>query len=315
MKHQCPVCGFDSLQEAPRSLSGGSSYEICPVCGFQFGESDEDKGFTYDAWRDGWKKRGMPWSSKQPMPANWNAAKCVLSVTPHPGAKRIIVTGGTRGCGAALVETFAKAGHIVIACGRGEDGVSGLRKKFSAPHDFTAVDVADDEAVGRWAARVITTHGAPDILVNNAGVIASNAPLWKVADAEVVRVLDVNVRGTTNTIRHFLPAMIASNRGLIVNFSSGWGRSTSPEVAIYCASKFAVEGLTQALAQELPKGLAAVALNPGIINTEMLRSCFGESAIAYPKPDAWAKAAAPFILALSAKDNGCSLDLPEASAT
>jgi NAD(P)-dependent dehydrogenase (short-subunit alcohol dehydrogenase family) len=120
----------------------------------------------------------------------------------------------------------------------------------------------------------------------------------------------VNIGGTVNTLRHFVPAMIKCGRGVIVNFSSGWGRSTSPDVAVYCATKWAIEGLTQALAQELPKGVAAVALNPGIINTEMLRSCFGKSASAYPEPAQWAKNAGPFLLGLTAKDNGRSLDVP-----
>jgi NAD(P)-dependent dehydrogenase (short-subunit alcohol dehydrogenase family) len=91
---------------------------------------------------------------------------------------------------------------------------------------------------------------------------------------------------------------------LIVNFSSGWGRSTDAEVAPYCATKWAVEGLTQALAQELPKGLAAIPLNPGIIDTDMLRSCFGGSASSYPSPQEWAKRAVPFLLKLGPRENG-----------
>jgi NAD(P)-dependent dehydrogenase (short-subunit alcohol dehydrogenase family) len=80
--------------------------------------------------------------------------------------------------------------------------------------------------------------------------------------------------------------MIRRGSGVIVNFSSGWGRSVSAEVAPYCASKWAVERLTRALAEELPSGLAAVPLNPGIINTEMLQSCFGADAQNYPEPAA-----------------------------
>ena len=76
----------------------------------------------------------------------------------------------------------------------------------------------------------------------------------------------------------------SASSGVIVNFSSGWGRSTDAEVAPYCATKWAIEGLTQAFAQELPSGMAAVALNPGIINTDMLQSCFGGSASGYPSP-------------------------------
>ena len=96
---------------------------------------------------------------------------------------------------------------------------------------------------------------------------------------------------------------------MIVNFSSEWGRSTSPEVAPYCATKWAVEGLTRALAQELPRGLAAVPVNPGIIDTDMLRSCFGDSAGHYPDPREWAETAVPFLLGLGPKDNGRPLSI------
>jgi len=142
-------------------------------------------------------------------------------------------------------------------------------------------------------------------------VINRNAPLWEIEAEEFSKVLDVNIGGTVSVIRHFAPAMIASGSGVIVNFSSGWGRSTDAQVAPYCASKWAIEGLTQSLAQELPSGIAAVALNPGIINTDMLQSCFGGSASSYPSPAAWAKKAVPFLLALGPKDNGHPLDAPD----
>ncbi|KAL3627809.1 hypothetical protein CASFOL_028224 [Castilleja foliolosa] len=78
--------------------------------------------------------------------------------------------------------------------------------------------------------------------------------------------------------------------------SSGWGRSAAAQVAPYCASKWAVEGLAKAVAKELPAGISCVALNPGVINTEMLQSCFGSSADLYPTPDIWAPRAANLIL-------------------
>jgi len=97
---------------------------------------------------------------------------------------------------------------------------------------------------------------------------------------------------------------------VIVNFSSGWGRSTDAEVAPYCATKWAIEGLTQALAQELPSGMAAVPLNPGIIATDMLQSCFGDSASRYPSPQTWAKKSVPFLLKISSADNGQPMTAP-----
>jgi NAD(P)-dependent dehydrogenase (short-subunit alcohol dehydrogenase family) len=164
--------------------------------------------------------------------------------------------------------------------------------------------------VKAWAAAVLDELGPPDLLVNNAAIINANAPLWKVPADDFSRVVDVNVKGTFHLLRHFVPTMVRRRRGVIVNFSSGWGRSTSPEVATYCATKWAIEGLTRALAEELPAGMAAVPLNPGVINTEMLQSCFGADASGYPSPQDWAKRAVPFLLKLRDKDNGRAMTVP-----
>jgi NAD(P)-dependent dehydrogenase (short-subunit alcohol dehydrogenase family) len=104
--------------------------------------------------------------------------------------------------------------------------------------------------------------------------------------------------------------MVKRRRGVIVNFSSGWGRSVSAQVAPYCASKWAIEGLTQALAEELPSGMCAVPLNPGVINTDMLRSCFGSGAAYYPEADEWAERAVPFLLGITEDHNGMPLTVP-----
>src|ERR1051325_7093933 len=228
----------------------------------------------------------------------------------HMPTKRIIlITGATRGLGRALAAEFARQGHTVLGCGRSREGIEQLRRDFSDPHDFEAVDVASDGQVKRWAAHVLKAHGPPDLLLNNAAIINRNAPLWLVPADEFSSVIDVNIKGVANVIRHFVPAMIEKQTGVIVNFSSGWGRSTDAEVAPYCATKWAIEGLTQSLAQELPAGMAAVPLNPGIIHTEMLQSCFGASAGGYPTPQKWAKTAAPYILKLGARDNGRALSV------
>jgi NAD(P)-dependent dehydrogenase (short-subunit alcohol dehydrogenase family) len=224
--------------------------------------------------------------------------------------KLVLITGVSRGLGRAMVEEFIRLGHVVLGCGRSEKGIGQLQKQFAAPHDFAVVDVSADEQVAAWAKRILKSHGAPDLLLNSAGLINRNAPLWQVGAKEFSDVVDVNLKGTANVIRHFVPAMVKSKSGVIVNFSSGWGRSTEAEVAPYCATKWAIEGLTQALAQELPPGMAAVPLNPGIINTDMLRSCFGGSASGYPSPQEWAKIAVPFLLKLNSGDNGKPLTVP-----
>jgi len=228
----------------------------------------------------------------------------------RPGVKTVVITGVSRGLGRAMAEEFIRLGHVVSGCGRSPPASEELRRCFGGPHQFDVVDVASDEQVRAWAGRLLATGAAPDLLLNNAAIINQNAPLWKVPAQEFWQVIDVNIKGVVNVIRHFVPAMIGRGSGVIVNFSSGWGRATDAEVAPYCATKWAMEGLTQALAQELPSGLAAIALNPGIINTDMLQSCFGGSASAYPTPLPWAKKAVPYLLGLGPKHNGRALTAP-----
>ena len=120
----------------------------------------------------------------------------------------------------------------------------------------------------------------------------------------------MNINGVANMVRHFLPSMLEKRKGLIINLSSGWGRSTSPDVAPYCATKWAIEGLSAALAQELPDGMGCIALNPGVIDTDMLRKCWGNGAELCQKPGEWAKLAVPFIESLTHQDNGKQMSAP-----
>ena len=220
---------------------------------------------------------------------------------------KIVITGVTRGLGRALAEEFIKGGHTVIGCGRSGEAIFDLRMNHAAPHDFSVVDVALDNKVAIWAAKVLENDSPPDFLINNAAVMNRPSPVWEQDDREFTKLVDINIRGVANVLRHFVPAMVRQKKGVIVNFSSGWGRSVSPEVGPYCMSKWAIEGLTKALAEELPSGMAAIPLNPGVIDTEMLRSCWADDAGNYPKADAWAKSAAPYILKLGAHQNGQSV--------
>ena len=220
--------------------------------------------------------------------------------------RTILLTGATRGLGRELAERFHEAGHRVLGCGRSEKGCADLGHLA----DVRPVDVSDDARVREWARALLDAHGAPDLVVNNAALMNDPAPLWEVSAEEFDRILAVNVAGVANVVRAFVPAMIEAGRGVVVNLSSGWGRSTSPEVGPYCTTKYAIEGLSSSLAQELPPGLAAVTLNPGVIDTDMLRQCWGDGAAAYEDPESWSRRAAPFLLALDAKDNGAALTAP-----
>lgn len=223
--------------------------------------------------------------------------------------KKVVITGVSQGLGKSMALYFAKSGFVVHGCGRNAKALEDLSVQLPAPHVFRVVDVSNDAEVAAWSSNVFE-DGAPDMLINNAAVIARPAALWKLSSGEVDSVIDVNIKGTIHVIRHFVPAMINQGRGVIVNFSSGWGRSTSPDVATYCASKYAIEGLTASLAQELPTGLAAVSLNPGIIHTKMLKTCFGDSASEYPSPEEWIISAGPFLKNLSSRHNGMALTVP-----
>lgn len=219
-------------------------------------------------------------------------------------SQRIAITGVTRGLGRALAEYYAAEGHTILGCGRSREHVDSLQSQLGQPHAIQVCDVRSETDVAEWVKSILASGGPPDLLINNAALMNEPAELWEVPSEEFEAMLAVNIAGTFYTIKHLVPAMIDAGRGVIVNLSSGWGRSTSPQVAPYCATKYAIEGLTQALAQELPSPLAAVPLNPGVIDTDMLRGAWGENASHYDKPDEWAQRAGPQILSFNRRTNG-----------
>ncbi len=221
--------------------------------------------------------------------------------------RTIVLTGATKGLGRAMALGFAKKGHRIMGCGRDRGELDSLAKELGTGHEFVQVDICLSSDLNDWAKSLGERGIVPDLLINNAAVINKPAPTWKISPEEWARILQINVVGTAAVLHAFVPAMLQAKRGVIVNFSSLWGRSTAAEVGPYCASKYAIEGLNGSLSQELPQGMAAVALNPGIIHTQMLETCLGEGAKAYPNPTSWAELAVPFILNLSGKNNGQSL--------
>ncbi|MBS2040241.1 SDR family NAD(P)-dependent oxidoreductase [bacterium] len=214
-----------------------------------------------------------------------------------PLSRRIVITGTTRGLGQALAEELRQRGHLVAGCGTS-----------AAPPE--QVDVADPNQVEQWARAVLAKWQAPpDLLINSAGITTDPDPIWAQPPEALARVLRVNVAGVHNVLRAFLPAMVELQQGVIINISSDWGRSGAPMVAPYCTSKWAVEGLTACLALELPTGMAAVSLDPGTINTDMLRFTFGPGAEEYPSPESWRARAADFVLSLGPQHNGQALTI------
>lgn len=212
--------------------------------------------------------------------------------------KRILLTGCTRGLGLEMWRGFIERGHAVAGCGR-----SAFPDPIPEGSRFDQVDVSNDADVAAWVGSVLA-DGTPDLLVNNAAIINAPAPIWNVPIDEFDRLVDINIRGPVNVIRHVVPAMVAAGSGMIVNFSSGWGRSTAAEVAPYCMSKWSMEALSSAMAQELPNGVGVVALNPGVINTVMLKTVWGEGAESCESPAQWAERAVERILSFTPQDSG-----------
>ena len=202
----------------------------------------------------------------------------------------------------------------MLGCARSAQKISQLNDEYckgNKPKQFSVVDIMNEAEVKRWSEEVIPSFGAPTFLLNNASVINNNANLWQISAEEFNDVIDINIKGTTNVIRHFVPEMIKAGKGVVVNFSSGWGRSVAVNEAPYCASKWAIEGLSKAMALELPESLTCVPLSPGIVDTPMLKICFGEQrASLHYSPEEWAETACPFILSIDHSQNGSSLTTP-----
>ncbi len=222
-------------------------------------------------------------------------------------SKLVCISGCSRGLGYAMAKEFSSRGWKVAGGARTEEALQRLKKELSTVHFLHPFDVTIPADVDSFAGKVEQNLGIPDLLINNAGLINKSAPLTQISPEEFSSVLAVNLGGVHNMIRAFVPIMEKRGQGIIANFSSYWGQSTAPEVGPYCATKWGVEGLTRSLAQELSNGLATVAFNPGVIDTDMLRSCFGESAGGNEKPDAWAKHAVDRLESLDLSDNGKSV--------
>lgn len=233
--------------------------------------------------------------------------------------KLVVITGVTKGIGLALAGEFIRCGWRVAGCGRSDKAVRELQNKYGSEHLFSVVDIKDNASVSNWAKEVAANMGSPFILINNAALINHPNVLWEVPSDEFTDIMDTNVLGTVNMLRHFIPLMLKKKEGIIVNVSSGWeanGKTTfSPyckgweSFSPYCASKFAIEGLTQSLSQELPQGVIAVTLAPGTSNTDMLYKALPEEAGQYPTAEERAKMIVPYILNIKPCDSGKHLSL------
>jgi NAD(P)-dependent dehydrogenase (short-subunit alcohol dehydrogenase family) len=176
-----------------------------------------------------------------------------------------IVTGASSGIGAAAARRLAAAGFTVYAAARRIELMAPLAENGIRP---VRVDVTDDDCLTAFVSHVIDETGRVDVLVNNAGY-GSLGAVEDIPLAEARRQFDVNLFASARLIQLVVPHMRAQRSGRIINVSSIGGKATTPLGGWYHATKFALEGLSDALRLELgPLGIDVVVVEPGAINTE-----------------------------------------------
>ncbi|MER5515253.1 oxidoreductase [Streptomyces sp. NPDC002763] len=179
--------------------------------------------------------------------------------------KVALVTGASSGIGEAAARQLQKAGFVVYGAARRTDRMSGLAASGVRTLEL---DVTSETSVGNAVAEIVAAQGRIDVLVNNAGY-GSYGALEDVPMEEARAQIEVNVFGLARLTQLVLPHMRAQRSGTIVNISSMGGRFATPMGAWYHASKYAVEGLSDALRLELKRfGIDVVLIEPGSIRTE-----------------------------------------------
>jgi A-factor type gamma-butyrolactone 1'-reductase (1S-forming) len=187
--------------------------------------------------------------------------------------KCVLVTGASSGIGAAAARVFCREGAAVMLVARREERLAALTSELRGKGyraDYTRADVVRGPEVAEAVGRTLSRFGRLDAAFNNAGVGAAQVPLHLMADELYELIMDTNVRGVWNCMRHEIPAMLPHG-GAIVNTSSTAGLVATPVAAPYVASKHAVLGLTKAAAAEYAEhGIRINAITPGSTRTEMI---------------------------------------------
>jgi NAD(P)-dependent dehydrogenase (short-subunit alcohol dehydrogenase family) len=193
-----------------------------------------------------------------------------MADTQHGRFKRVwFITGASRGIGALIAEAALADGNAVVAAGR---NVSAIVERLGTSPALlpVALDVTDEAQAKAAVQAAIEKFGRIDVLVNNAGFGLLGA-VEESSDKDVRRMYDTNVFGLLNVTRAVLPTMRAQRAGHVINISSVGGYRSAAGFGVYCSTKFAVEGITEALHAELkPLGIHATVVEPGYFRTDFL---------------------------------------------
>jgi 3-oxoacyl-[acyl-carrier protein] reductase len=184
-----------------------------------------------------------------------------------------MVTGAGRGIGRAIALTLAAAGMKVTLAARSRDQLDeteALIRQAGGQALTMPVDVTDQQAVEEMVAATTRHFGSPDLLVNNAGAAHKEAAIWELPADDWWRVLEVNLRGPFLCARAVLPAMLARQRGRIINLASNGGGWPMPTASAYSVSKAALLRLTDCLAAMTEgRGVSVFAISPGLVHTDL----------------------------------------------
>lgn len=191
--------------------------------------------------------------------------------------KIVVVTGVSRGIGRAICSELASYGARIIAVARDKKRLEDTQAQLGTHSIIIRADVASEEDINKVVRSALDEFGRIDIWINNAG-IAVKKKLNETSLEEFENIMDTNVKGVFLGMK---AAMDNIHDGIIINISSGAGRHGIPGISVYSASKFAVNGLTEAAAGETD--IKIIALCPGGVDTEMHRSLFGVSPSTRPE--------------------------------
>jgi 3-hydroxy acid dehydrogenase/malonic semialdehyde reductase len=187
-------------------------------------------------------------------------------------SKRItMITGATSGIGEATARLLAKSDYKLILCGRREDRLASLAKELSSTTEVTTLsfDVRDQPAVEKAIRSLPAAWKEIDVLINNAGNAHGMDPIQKGNLTDWDAMIDINVKGLLYVSREVMPGMTERKRGHIINLGSIAGKEAYPNGNVYCASKFAVDALTQGMRLDLNAfGIKVTSINPGLVDTE-----------------------------------------------
>lgn len=202
--------------------------------------------------------------------------------------KTVIVTGSGRGIGRATAVLLAHEGAKVVVTARTQTEIDKVRdeiKSFGGEALSIPSDVTSNESVKNLVSITIKEYGSVEVLVNNAGT-GIRKLFMDTGEKEFDRVMEVNVKGVFLCCQEVLPHMVNNRDGIIINISSGAGKSGFPELSAYCTSKFAVNGLTESLAREvLEHNVRVYGVCPGSTNTSLYRNLFPERSQNLIKPE------------------------------